>query len=122
MAATTKESIKPAVIGAFAGAVGLAILALSSGWAVTGNTAMEMAEKREGAAVIAALTPICVAQFMQQGDDVRTDKLTALSQESSWKQDDYVVAQGWATMPGSASASSTVAEACAAELLKAAKG
>lgn len=121
MAIDFKTNLKPTLFGVGIGAVGLAILALSTGWAVTGNTALTMAEERERTAVIAALTPICVAQFRAQGDDVQSVKLAALAKESGWKQDDFVVDQGWATMPGSGTPATDIAEACAAELLKNAK-
>lgn len=116
-----KANLKPALVGAGVGAVGLAVVALNAGWAVSGETARVMAEERERSAVIAALTPICVAQFKIQEKDVQSVKLAALAKESGWKQDDYVVDQGWATMPGSDEPASQIAEACAAELLSSAK-
>ncbi len=118
MAVDIKANIKPALIGAGVGAVGLAVIALSTGWAVSGDNAIKMAEAREKSAVIAALTPICVAQFKTQGEDIQAVKLAGLAKESDWKQDDYVADQGWATMPGSETPSSLIAEACAEELLK----
>lgn len=110
-------STKPALLGALGGAIGISVLAISTGWAVTGNNALELAEKRESAALAAALTPICVAQFEMQVQDIQTTKLAALAEQNRWKRDAYVEDQGWATMPGSAEPDETISEACATELL-----
>jgi hypothetical protein len=111
---------KPAAWGGIIGAAAIAIVGFSAGWVVTGGSAREMAAQQGEKAVIAALTPICVAQFKGQIPDVRTTQLAALNGESSWQRGDYVEKQGWATMPGSKEANDEVADACATELLKAA--
>jgi hypothetical protein len=77
-----------------------------------------MAEKQGEKAVLAALTPICVAQFKGQVPEMRTTKLAALKDVRSWERGDYVEKQGWATMPGSKEPDDEVAGACAAELMK----
>ncbi len=112
------EWAKPAAWGAVGGAIVLAIIGFSAGWVVTSGTAQEMAEQQKDKAVIAALTPICVAQFKSQTEEVRTTQLAALKEESTWKQGDYIEEQGWATMPGSTEPNDEVADACASELLK----
>ena len=112
------EWAKPAAGGAVGGAIVLAIIGFSTGWVVTSGTAQEMAEQQKDKAVIAALTPICVAQFKSQTQEVRTTQLAALKEESGWKQGDYIEEQGWATMPGSKEPNDEVADACASELLK----
>ncbi|HET7413204.1 MAG TPA: hypothetical protein VFJ18_11160, partial [Pararhizobium sp.] len=94
------EWVKPAAWGAVGGAVAIAIVGFSADWVVTSGTAAEMVEAESESAVLAALTPICVAQFKSQTDVMRTTHLAALEEESSWQQSDYVVEQGWATMPG----------------------
>jgi hypothetical protein len=76
------------------------------GW-VTGGTAKAMAQD----AVIQRLTPICVGQFNQ--DPEKAQKLSELKKTSFYERDDYVKAQGWATMPGEAKPDSKVADACA---------
>lgn len=118
MNANVPEWFKPAVAGAVAGAVVIAIIGFSAGWVVTSGSAHEMAEQQGEKAVIAALTPICVAQFKSQAQDVRTTKLAALKGESSWARGDFVEKQGWATMPGAKEAEDEVAGACATELMK----
>jgi hypothetical protein len=118
MNANVPEWFKPAVGGAVAGAVVIAIIGFSAGWVVTSGSAHEMAEQQGEKAVIAALTPICVAQFKSQAQDVRTTKLAALKGESSWARGDFVEKQGWATMPGAKEPEDEVAGACATELMK----
>ena len=107
---------KPALWGAAVGAVGLAIVAFSAGWVVSSDTATEMAVKQSQQAVIASLTPICIAQYQSKSGDGTL--LASLEGRSTWKRGDFVEEQGWATMPGSTTANSQVADACAVELLK----
>lgn len=118
MNAKIPEWFKPAVTGGIAGAVLIAIVGFSAGWVMTSGSAHQMAEQHGEKAVIAALTPICVAQFKGQTPDIRTTKLATLQGESSWARGDYVEKQGWATMPGSKEPENEVADACATELMK----
>ena len=108
------EEIKPVLWGAVGGGVVLAIIGFTWGGWVTGGTAQQMAEESARKAVVARLAPICVEQFSQ--DSEKDQKLKELKEEGSWKRDDYVEKQGWATMPGEKEADSTVAVKCA-ELL-----
>jgi ABC-type uncharacterized transport system YnjBCD permease subunit len=108
--------IKPGAWGVIIGAVGYAIVAFSSGWIVTSQSAEDMADRQSSSAVLAALTPICVAQFRTAGQIPL--HVAALGKEDSWKRGDYVAGQGWATMPGSAEPSHGVADACAEQLMK----
>lgn len=118
MNANVPEWFKPAAGGAVVGAVVIAIIGFSAGWVMTSGSAHEMAEQQGEKAVIAALTPICVAQFKSQAQDVRTTKLAALKGESSWARGDFVEKEGWATMPGAKEPEDEVADACASELMK----
>jgi hypothetical protein len=111
---------KPALWGAAVGAVGLAIIGFSAGWVVSSDTAMDMATQRSQQAVIASLTPICIAQYQSTSGDATL--LASLEGKSSWTRGDFVEEQGWATMPGSQTPNSQVADACAIELLKLTKG
>jgi hypothetical protein len=115
---TVPEWFKPAVWGGIVGAAAIAIVGFSAGWVVTGGSARAMAEQQGDKAVIAALTPICVAQFKGQAPELRTTKLAALRGESSWQRGDFVEKEGWATMPGAKQPDDEVADACAEELLK----
>jgi hypothetical protein len=108
--------LKPAFWGAVIGAVGIMIVGFSWwGW-TTGYTAQSMARERADAAVVAVLTPLCVASFMQQPD--ATGKLAELRKTSSWQQSQLVEKGGWATLAGSNTPNSAVARACADELTK----
>ncbi len=108
------EKIIPGLWGAAGGAIVLAIIGFAWGGWVTGGTAQKMAEEMAEDAVVGRLAPICVVQYNQ--DSEKDQKLKELKEESSWKRDDYVEKQGWATMPGEKEADSKVAEKCA-ELL-----
>ena len=57
------------------------------------------------------LVPICVGQYNMDADKVA--KLAALKKIDSWSRGEFVVKQGWATMPGDNDADSGVARSCA---------
>lgn len=79
------------------------------GW-TTGGNAEKLAAATASTAVIQRLAPICVSQFQQ--DSNKEQKLTELKALSSYQQSDYVVKQGWATMPGEEKPDGKVAAAC----------
>lgn len=116
------EWLRPAAWGVVAGAVAVTIIGFTAGWVVTTGTAEEMAAQQKERAVIAALTPVCVAQFKSLSQQQQQTQLAALQGESSWQRGDYVEEQGWATMPGTAEANPEVADACASELMKLTNG
>ncbi len=61
------------------------------------------------------LANICVYQAIQDpGKDL---KLKELKEKSSYERDDYVMKQGWATMPGEEEPERVVADKCAELLL-----
>src|SRR5262245_37555581 len=108
--------LKPAVWGVVVGAIGSMIVGFSwLGWPM-GCTAERMAAERTNAAVIVALTPSCVARFMQQPGAAA--KLTEFQRIESWKQREFIEAGGWATPRGDKAPNSGVATACAEELAK----
>lgn len=107
----------PAVWGVIVGAVGTMIIGFSwMGW-VLGSTAERMAAEQSNSAVIAALTPSCVARFLQQPN--AAVKLAEFRQIDSWKRAQFVEEGGWATPRGGTTPNSGVANACAEELAKA---
>jgi hypothetical protein len=108
--------IKPGVWGAVIGAIGIMIVGFSwMGWTLN-STTQNVATERSNSAVIAALTPFCVASYLKQPD--ATKKLAALREDtSSYSQRETIEKGGWATMPGNTEASSGVADACATALL-----
>ncbi|KRE12515.1 hypothetical protein ASE66_18460 [Bosea sp. Root483D1] len=106
--------LKPAAWGAVGGAIALAVIGFTWGGWVTQSTAEREAKARSNAALVAALSPICVVRFQQQNN--ATEQLVELKKISSWQQGDFIAKGGWATMPGSSSPDSDVAKACAAAL------
>lgn len=108
------RNVKPFVWGAAAGAVVLAIVMFSTGLAVTGQSAERNARMMSQAAVTENLAAICVAQFKDTSD--REEKLNKLVATDAWKRPSYVSDQGWATMPGSDSPTTLVANECATRL------
>ena len=109
--------LKPAVWGAIIGSVATMIVGFSwMGW-MLGGTAERMALERTNAAVVVALTPSCVSRFMQQPNAAA--KLKELQGIDSWKQREFVESGGWATSSGEKAPNSSVANACAEELVKA---
>jgi hypothetical protein len=109
---------RPAAWGGIVGIAAIAVVGFGTGWVVTSGSAQKMAAAQGEKAVLAALTPICVAQFKGLTPELRTTQLAALKGESSWQRGDYVEKQGWATMPGSKAPDDEVADACATELMK----
>ena len=108
---------KPFLWGAVAGAVALAFVGFNWGGWVTGGTAERLAGGRADAAIVSALTPICVAQFQKSAD--ASASLAALKATQSWEQGTYIGKGGWATMPGSTDEPNRqVATACAEALNK----
>jgi pimeloyl-ACP methyl ester carboxylesterase len=103
----------PFLWGAAAGAITLAIVGFNWGGWVTGSTAAKAAD----AAMVAALAPICVAQFRLEAN--APARLAAFKEVKSWEQGDHVGKSGWATMPGSSGEPNRqVAMACAEALNK----
>jgi len=65
----------------------------------------------QGAVAGAALAPICVDKFQHAAG--AEANLVELKKVSSWQQTSFVEKGGWATLPGSDAANSSVARACA---------
>lgn len=108
---------KPALWGVVGGAVALAIYGFTWGGWVTGSTAEKAAKQRAETAVVAALTPFCIAKFKQGADSAV--HLAALKKINyAGEQGTYVEKGGWATLPGSDKPNSDVARACAEALGK----
>ena len=108
---------KPALWGAAAGAIALAIVGFTWGGWMTASTANKLADQRADSAVVATLTPICVDKFQQNGE--ATANLTALKNISStWEQGTFVEKGGWATRPGATSPDYKLARACAEKLVQ----
>jgi hypothetical protein len=109
--------LKPAVWGVVIGSVATMIVGFSwMGWTLS-STAERMATDRTSSAVVLALTPSCVAGFMQQPG--AATKLAEFQKIETWKQGQFLEEAGWATPRGGQKPNSGVASACAEELGKA---
>jgi len=107
--------IKPMVWGGVLGAIGIMIIGFSwLGWTLDHTTKRLVAEGSQ-AAVVTALTPFCVTNYLKQPDAAQ--KLGVLrADSSSYTQRDIIEKAGFATMPGSTEPSSGLAAACVTAL------
>ncbi len=108
------EWLKPALFGAAAGAVALAVVGFSWGGWMTGGAAEKLAYNQARLEVVAALVPICMEQSNQDPQVVAM--LAQLKDTSSYQRNDMLMKAGWATMPGSSDPNRDVARACMAKL------
>lgn len=92
--------------------VALAIIGFTLGGWMTAGTAQERIQASADEAMVASLTPICVAQFRL--DPQAKAGLAKLKATDSWEQAGYVSKAGWAKMPGSSTEPDrNVAQSCA---------
>ena len=111
-----KEYMKPFAWGIAVGAIAFLIVGFSTGWLVTSSAAKTQARVTAADAVIDRLAPISVAQFLS--DPNGPERLVELKKLDSWKRGDFVVAQGWATMPGEKEGDGRVAREVATRLME----
>jgi hypothetical protein len=104
--------------GMAVGAVASMVIGFSWGGWTTSGTADKLAAEQAKTAVLAALVPICVEQFLHNGE--AKANLAALQKISSnWEQGQYLEKGGWATLPGATSADYQLARSCAEKLIQA---
>ena len=109
------QMIKTILWSAIGGAlVWWIVLSAGFGW-TSASSADQQAVERAETAVLDVLTPICVAGFKRDAD--HDAKLATLKAKSNWTRDDYVMEQGWATMPGSTEPEQRIAQQCANRIL-----
>lgn len=109
-------AVKPAIWGGVAGAIAISVIGFFLlGWTL-GSTAEKMASERAQAAVVTALTPICVEKFQHQAD--APNKLAEFSKVSTWDRRSIIEKGGWATIPGTDAPNSAVATACVEQLAR----
>jgi hypothetical protein len=80
------------------------------GWNL-GHTTKRLVAEGSESAVVAALTPFCVANYMKQPDAAKQLGLLR-ADTSSYTQRDLIEKAGFATMPGNKEPSSGLATAC----------
>src|ERR1700694_6243992 len=102
--------VKPALWGAVAGAVALALVGFWWGGWKTAASARDLVEAGSQKAIVVALAPFCVEKFNAQTDAVA--KLGELKKLASYEQGSFVEKAGWATF-WSEKVNSDVARACA---------
>ncbi len=101
---------KPAVYGAAAGAVALAIVGFTWGGWVTGGTAQRMADSASVAAVTAAMTPYCIER--SKNDPRSVEILAELKTAQGYNRRGVIEKAGWATLFGAEKPNSELARAC----------
>jgi hypothetical protein len=109
------ESLTRLLQGTAIGAVAAMAIGFNWGGWMLESTAAKQTEDAAKSAVISVLAPICADKF-QQAADV-SDNMAMLKKESSYQQASFVDKGGWAILPGSETAGSGVAKACAAILV-----
>jgi hypothetical protein len=100
------------------GAVASMAIGFSWGGWMTSGTANRLAADQAGTAVVTALTPICVANFLEN-NDAEANLAVLRKIPTNWEQGQYLEKGGWATRPGAASSDYELARACAAKLIEA---
>lgn len=88
---------KPVLTGAGFGAVAMAIVGFSWGGWVTGAKAENMADARAQAAVVAALSPICVEQA--KADPMSAVTMAKLKDTSTYQRGPILMEAGWSRNP-----------------------
>jgi len=112
------DSLTRLLQGAAAGAVATLFIGFYWGGWVTGGSAKDMVQRSTTAAIVTALSPICVDKFQHSAE--AATNMVELKKVSSYQQGSFIEKGGWATLPGSENANSSVARTCA-ELLNALK-
>lgn len=110
------EWTKPALMGARAGAIALAVVGFSWGGWMTGGSAAEMSSKQSMAAIASVLTPYCVQNSKR--DPKAAGILAELKAASTYQRRGIVADAGWATPLGSEKPDRALAELCQIELTK----
>jgi hypothetical protein len=109
------ESLTRLVQGAAAGAVVAMIVGFNWGGWTLGSTVEKVANERAEGAAVAVLAPICAVQFRQAAN--ASANLIELNKFNyPWDRETFIEKGGWAKMPGSETADSAVARACAERL------
>lgn len=104
------EWTKPAVYGAAAGAIVVAIAGFSVGGWVTGGTAEKMARVMSNEQVTMALVPVCID--LADKDPERASKVKLINEAALYNRHNEVMNAGWATVPGTTAANRELARAC----------
>jgi hypothetical protein len=105
---------KPWIQGIVIGAIVATIVGFGWGGWVTGGSSDKRVAEASHDGKVTALASICAERFRAQGD--APAKLAELTKTSSWDRGSVIERSGFAVMPGSKTADSDVARACAESL------
>ncbi|SNY92584.1 hypothetical protein SAMN04515647_2855 [Cohaesibacter sp. ES.047] len=111
------EWIKPALMGAGAGAIALAVVGFNWGGWMTSSSAEELSDSASRTAVVSALTPYCIES--SKSDPMASKVLADLKAANSYQRKSIVEEAGWATPTGAEKPNGFLAQACQIELVKA---
>ena len=111
-----KDKISVGVWCAIGSAIITMVIGFNWGGWVRGSTSLNMGEKMAQVAVVERLAPICLSKFNL--DPMRDENFTTLEAKSSWEQEKFIKAQGWATMPSEETPDSQVAARCSELIIK----
>ncbi len=106
----TPTWLSPALYGAGAGAIALAIVGFTWGGWVTGANARKMADDASGVAVASSLTPYCLERA--RADPRSAELMAELKAASGFNRRGIVEKAGWATPLGSDQPVRGLAAAC----------
>ena len=109
--------IQPALLGAGAGAIAMAIVGFGWGGWVTGGASRDAAAKESNAAIVTALTPYCLER--SQNDPQSIQVLAELKAASTYNRRGIVEKAGWATPLGAEKPNTALAQACQLALAEA---
>jgi hypothetical protein len=108
------SSVKPALWGAAAGAIAMAVVGFSYlGWS-TASTSEKLAQDTANTAVVSALVPFCVLKAEADPNQATLAKFQA--EQSSYSRSDIVMKAGWTSFNGKTSDNDALARACAEKL------
>lgn len=111
---TFPEWTKPGLYGALGGAIAISILGFTYGGWTTSGAAQDMAQDHASKAVASAMVPVCLD--MSASDPDRAEKLASVRDASGFGRRRAMMETGWATLPGTDTASGDLATACIAGL------
>lgn len=111
-----RSIVTPMLWGAVIGAIATMTVGFTFGGWMFASKAEAMAESRATAAVVTALTPLCVEKFQRANNTA--DQKSLLKDADPWKRHQLVEEAGWAQFPGNSSPPRGLASACADEILK----
>lgn len=106
----TPTWLSPALYGAGAGAIALAIVGFTWGGWVTGASARKMADDASSVAVASSLTPYCLERA--RADPRSAELMAELNAASGFNRRGIVEKAGWATPLGSDQPVRALAQSC----------